>query len=113
MVPAPPPVSVATVAKFNLLMDEASDFDAAASLLNDEFEFLTPKKNFHSKADWLEGFPDVHKDSPIFEAPILGANPQQVLRRGKKKLGPLTVSLVETYELNEDGKIEKISVSRG
>ncbi|CAJ1962276.1 unnamed protein product [Cylindrotheca closterium] len=113
MIPAPPPVSVATVVKFNLLMDEGGDFDAAAALLNDDkFEFITPKKSFMTKSDWLQGFPDVHKESPIFEPPAPGSHPLQVLRAGKKKLGPLTISLVETYELDEDGKIEKISVAR-
>ena len=101
-----------TVSKFLLLLDGQKDYNAAALLLDDKFEFITPKKSFKTKADWLEGFPALHKDQPIFEEPRPGAHSHQVLRNGKKKLGPINVSLVESYEVNEDGLIERLSVDR-
>jgi hypothetical protein len=101
------------VLKFILLLDKEKDYAAAASLLvDDDFEFITPKHSFHSKSDWLERFPGVHADSPVFENPILGAHDNQILRKGKKKVGFLTLSMVETYDINEEGKITRISAAK-
>ena len=103
---------LATVTKFLLLLDAQKDYRAAALLLADDFEFITPKKSFKNKADWLEGFPAIHKDAPIFEEPRPGAHTHQVLRNGKKKFGIINVSLVESYEVNQEGLIERLSVVR-
>ncbi|KAL3939722.1 MAG: hypothetical protein SGBAC_005614 [Bacillariaceae sp.] len=104
---------LAIVTKFLLLLDGQKDYNAAAMLLDDHFEFVSPKKSFKSKADWIEGFPAFHKDPPIFDLPRLSeAHSHQVLRNGKKKFGPIKVSLVESYEVNQEGKIERLSVSR-
>jgi hypothetical protein len=101
------------VLKFVLLLDKEKDYAAAASLLaDDDFEFDTPKDCFHSKNDWLERFPGVHAGAPVFEPPILGAEDNQILRKGKKKLGFLTLSMVETYDVNEEGKITRISAAK-
>lgn len=100
------------VSKFVVLLDKEKDYSAAASLLVDDFEFITPRHCFHGKDDWLENFPLVHADSPIFEKPIPGAQGNEILRKGKKKMGFLTLSMVETYQLNEAGKIKSITAAR-
>ncbi|CAJ1961811.1 unnamed protein product [Cylindrotheca closterium] len=103
---------LAIVTKFLLLLDGQKDYNAAALFLDDNFEFVSPKKNFKTKADWIEGFPVLHKDPPIFELPKPGSHSHQVLRNGKKKFGPINVSLVESYEISKEGKIERLSVNR-
>ena len=104
--------SLQTVSNFVNLLDGQMQYQAASNLLVDDFKFLTPRDSFHSRSDWLKGFPKVHKDAPIFEDPVPGSHDNQVLRNGKKKLGFLTINLVETYELNDDGKITQISAAR-
>jgi hypothetical protein len=106
------PSSLEIVSNFIILLDEQKQYQAAANFLVDDFQFITPRDSFCGKSDWMQGFPERHKDAPIFDDPIPGANGKQVLRKGKKKIALMTFHLVETYELNDEGKIVKISAAR-
>jgi hypothetical protein len=114
--PLPLPLSLSSsveiVSHFNTLVDGEQNYLDAADLLDDEdFEFLSPKANFRGKNDWLQRFPKFHKDAPIFEDPMPGKHVKQVTRKGKKKISFLTIHLMETYELNDQGKIVNISAA--
>lgn len=61
----------------------------------------------------MESFPSLQKKLPDFENPIPGTNGNQVLRKGKKKIGFVTVNVIETFELNDEGMIPKITAPKG
>jgi hypothetical protein len=107
-----PPSSLEIVSNFLTLLDEQKNYEEAAEFLVDDFQFLTPKDKFNSKNDWLQNFPKSHKDAPTFEDPIPGGNDKQVLRKGKKKVALMTFNMLETYELNDEGKIIKMTAAR-
>jgi hypothetical protein len=107
-----PPSSLEIVSNFCKLLEEQK-YEEAAVFLVDDFQFLTLKQKFDSKSDWLQNFPEAHKKAPTFEDPIPGGNDKQVLRKGNMQVGSISFDMTETYELNDEGKIIKISgVSR-
>ena len=97
---------------FLQLLDGEKKYDEASKFLADDFSFTSPKVSFKTKEEWIKGFPEFHKNPPIFEAAQPGAHDKQVTRKGKKKISLITLSLLEKYELNEDGKIVSISAGR-
>jgi hypothetical protein len=103
--------SLEIVSDFLTLLEQ-NKYEEAANFVVDDFEFVSPKSSFHSKSEWVQGFPKIHKDGPIFEDPIPGANDKQVLRKGKKKVALMTFNMMETFELNDEGKIVKISAAK-
>jgi hypothetical protein len=104
--------SLEIVSNFLTLLDGQKKYEEAGAFLVDDFQFLTPKDKFHSKSDWLQNFPKSHKDAPTFEDPMPGGNNKQVLQKGKKKVALMTFHMMETYELNDDGKIVKITAAK-
>jgi hypothetical protein len=104
--------SLDVVSKFTTLLDQDKKYQEAADFLEKErFQFTSPKANFNGTKDWLHRFPKVHKNAPTFSELKPGAHANQVIRDGTKKVGFLTIHLRETYELNEDGKIVRISAA--
>eukprot|EP00545_Synedropsis_sp_CCMP1620_P002357 CAMPEP_0119028258 /NCGR_PEP_ID=MMETSP1176-20130426/38574_1 /TAXON_ID=265551 /ORGANISM="Synedropsis recta cf, Strain CCMP1620" /LENGTH=108 /DNA_ID=CAMNT_0006984351 /DNA_START=11 /DNA_END=334 /DNA_ORIENTATION=+ len=95
---------------FIALLDGNKNYAGAAELLAEDFRFVSPKFNAANKNDWLTGFPEMHKDAPIFEGLVVGANDKNTLtRKGTKKVGFINFSLVEIIEFNEEGKIQSIT----
>jgi hypothetical protein len=104
--------SLEIVSNFITLLDDEQKYQEAAKLLDDfDFKFLLPQAKFHDKSDWVRRFPKFHKDPPIFENLMPGENDKQVVRKGEKKIALFTIHLIETYELNDQGKIVKISAA--
>jgi hypothetical protein len=104
--------SLKIVSNFLNVLDNQKKYNEASSFLDDNyFKFHSPKANLGDKNDWLQRFPEFHKDPPTFEEPVSGAHDNQVTRKGKNKLAMMTFWLVETYELNDKGKIVQISAS--
>jgi hypothetical protein len=104
--------SLEIVSKFTDLLDKNKSYEEAADFLDDgHFKFLSPKANFSDKRDWIKRFPNFHKNAPVFEDPLPGAHDKQVIRYGKKKLPLFTIDVTETYELNDESKIVKISAA--
>jgi hypothetical protein len=101
------------VDEFLQILDGEKKYDEASEFLADDFTFTSPKVSFKNKEGWIKGFPEFHKNPPVFEAAKPGAHDKQVTRKGKKKISLITLNLIETYELNEDGKIVSISAGRG
>ena len=97
------PTSFEIVSEFCKLVDQDKNYQQAATLLHvQRFQFTSPKENFHGKADWLKGFPEVHKAAPIFEAPkAVDKDTSKVTRKGFKKFGILKVHILETYTVDE------------
>jgi hypothetical protein len=106
------PPALEIVNEFLQVLDGEKKYEEASKYLVDDFKFTSPKASFKSKEEWIEKFPAFHKNPPIFEAAQPGAHDKQVTRKGKKKISLITLSLVEKYELNEDGKIVSISAGR-
>jgi hypothetical protein len=100
------------VNEFLQVLDGEKKYDEASKFLVDDFQFISPKVSFKNKEEWIKGFPEFHKNPPIFEAAQPGAHDKQATRKGKKKILLVTLSLIEKYELNEDGKIVSISAGR-
>jgi hypothetical protein len=100
------------VDEFLQILDGEKKYDEASKFLADDFSFTSPKVSFKNKEEWIKGFPEFHKNPPIFEAAQAGVHDKQVTRKGKKKISLITLSLLEKYELNEDGKIVSISAGR-
>jgi hypothetical protein len=100
------------VNEFLQVLDGEKKYDEASEFLVDDFKFTSPKVSFKNKEEWMKGFPEFHKDPPIFEAAQPGAHDKQVTRKGKKKIMMITLSLLEKYELDEDGKIVSISAGK-
>jgi hypothetical protein len=102
-----------TVKKFAAL--ETSDkFEEAAELFADDLKFSSPRVNFDSKEAWLEGFPARKKAGfPEFGEPeVVGDQENQIKRKGKAKLGFISFSVVQVIEINDDGKIQKMTITK-
>ena len=104
--------SIDVVKQFTRHLDVDHDYEKAANLLDDElFEFRSPRESFGSKEDWKNRFPKFHKQAPQFDEVMPGAHDKQVIRNGTKKVALMTIKMSETYELNDEGKIVKISAA--
>jgi hypothetical protein len=99
------------VREFTNLLDNEKKYDEAASFLDDDFKFVSPKAKFDGKDDWLQRFPKFHKNAPSFEEVVQGTNENEVTRKGKKKIGMMNINMMETFEVNDHGKIVKISAA--
>ena len=111
-----PEQNIDIVKHFLELLDDQKNYDEAAKLLEDDFSMTSPKENFKTKSDWRKRFPETHKSAPVFQEPnaVEDANGNQVVtRKGCKKIGFVNVNLVETYQVNQNGKIQSITVARG
>jgi hypothetical protein len=107
-----PVSSLQIVSKFIDSLNRNKSYQEEADFLDDDhFKFVSPKANFSGKQDWMKRFPNFHKNAPVFEDPVPGAHDKQVTRYGKKELPLFTLHLTETYELNDEGKIVKISAA--
>jgi len=89
-------------------------YQEASTYLADDFTFVTPKYNFHSKQEWLKGFPQASKNIPVidygeFQA---GSSPRRMERQGKKKIGFLTLTIQQVVEVDHHGKIKKITAKK-
>ena len=106
--------AVAIVADFANLLQEGN-LDAASHFFDDSFVVSSPSEPTPSsinKEEWLKMY-RANKKRPTYEAPEAGQHEKQVTRKGKMKAGPMmTVNLVQTFELNDDGKIVKIDMSK-
>jgi len=98
-----------------LIGETEQAYDEAATLLTDDIEFRTPRASFFSKTEWLQDFPSFQQrnKTPTFEEPVPGDKPFQVTRRGKVKVAMMNIKLIETYDVNAEGKIERVSVGIG
>jgi hypothetical protein len=99
------------VREFTNLLDNKKKYQEAASFLDDDFKFISPKAKFDGKDDWLQRFPKFHKDAPTFEEVVQGTNENEVTRKGKKKIAMMNINMMETYNVNDDGKMVKISAA--
>jgi hypothetical protein len=101
-----------TVKLFSELVG-SGNFEEAGKLLADDVKFTTPKFTFDGKEAWLAGFPERHKaGGPTFAEPEVGDHENQVTRKGKAKLGFLSISVVEVAEFNDDGKMQTVTTKK-
>jgi hypothetical protein len=101
-----------TVKRFSELVD-SGNFEEAGKLLADDMKFTTPKATIEGKEAWLKGFPAMQKaGGPTFSEPEMGAHEKQVTRKGKAKLGFLTMNVVEVVEFNDDGKMQSLTTAK-
>lgn len=106
--------AINTVNDFLLAVDVRQDYKVAANWLADDFTMVSPMESFRDKDDWLRRFPDMQKrKKPSFDEPIEDSkNQSQIFRYGKVKIGMLTLTIRETYKIDDAGRITKISVSK-
>lgn len=97
---------------FVQLLDVNKDYNAAAQVLVDNFEFSSPKFKAKGKDEWLTKFPEMHKDTPIFGDLEEGDHELQLICKGSKKVGFSTFPLKELLEFNADGKVANISAAK-
>ena len=97
--------------QFSSLVDEGKYQQAAADCLADDVYFSSPKFTYKSKSEWLNKFPTFHKKNiggnnsgPTFGA-LEAVSDKIFIRRGKAKLFGFNISVKETIEINEEGKI--------
>jgi hypothetical protein len=101
-----------TMKRFSELID-SGNFEEAGKLLADDIKLTTPKSTFDGKEAWLAGFPERHKaGGPTFAEPEMGDHEKQVRRKGKAKLGFVSLSIVEVTEFNDDGKIQTVTTAK-
>jgi len=100
-----------TVQSFLDALEAQQDYAAAGAFLADDFKMTTPKFSFSTKQEWMDKFPSVHKDGPVFgDLEVNAAG--KIGRKGKKKVALINLSLYESYHLTDDGMIESITVAR-
>ena len=92
--------------KFDGLLTEGK-FEEACELLTDDFVFSNPRTHI-DKGNFVKDFPAMHKDAPTFEDFQEGANDLQITRKGKKRIAMMNISMKETWEFTNDGKIKSI-----
>ena len=100
-----------TVRIFDSLVSSGK-FQEASIHLTDDFEWIAPNKKL-DKVGWLGTASKTKcKDLPVYGDFEHGSNKLQVTRKGTKRILMMTVSLIQTLELTEDGKIRQISVAK-
>lgn len=85
------------------------NFQEAADMLAEDFVFSNPMWS-KNKEQWVQEFPKLIQGKPSFEEFQESAG--VVSRKGKKKLGMMTFSMIETWEITLDGKIKSIAGAR-
>lgn len=93
------------VKKFDSLCRKGN-YEEAAEMLTDDFCFTRPMTKL-DKARWLKDFPSLAL--PTYGEFEQGATETQITRKGTKKVLIMKVSMMETWELTEDGKIKSIT----
>mmetsp|Transcript_8832 Transcript_8832/g.25441 ORF Transcript_8832/g.25441 Transcript_8832/m.25441 type:complete len:108 (-) Transcript_8832:250-573(-) len=91
---------------------QSKDFDTAAGFVVDDFQFITPKLQIKSKADWLEKFRSGAGggDLPTFDALEEGSD-GTITRLGHKKIAFKKIKLLQTFGFADDGKIGSITIA--
>jgi predicted SnoaL-like aldol condensation-catalyzing enzyme len=102
---------VEIVREFTNLLDNEKNYQEAASFLDDNFKFVSPMAKFDGKTDFLQRFPKFHKIAPSFDEVVVGKTEKEATRNGKKKIAMMTMKMKQTFEVNDAGKIVKISVA--
>jgi hypothetical protein len=96
------------VQSFFLLLEEGK-YEEAADLLAEEVYFSSPKFTYKSKAEWRKGFPSFHrkssKNGPAFDPLVAGKGDMEYSRHGKAKIMGISITVVETIRVDDDGKI--------
>ena len=104
------------VHQFTTLCQAGKYQQAADECLADNVYFASPKFTYKSKQEWLQKFPSFHQknvatsgndnnNGPMFDALIEAVSDKVFVRRGKAKILGWHISVKETIELNEQGKI--------
>ncbi|CAB9498325.1 expressed unknown protein [Seminavis robusta] len=102
-----------TARDFEELVQENKYEEASLLLSDDEFQFMSPFGKFKSKKEWLKKFPRAHATMPtILFGEYHEQNPNQVERRGSKKVALFTINVKQVIEVDKDGKIKRISASK-
>jgi hypothetical protein len=94
---------------FVSLLDVKNNYVGASELLADNFRFISPKFKAANKDEWLADFPGFHKNAPVFEDFVVEKNGNVLTRKGSKKMGFISFSLLEITEFNDEGKIQTIT----
>ena len=102
------PSNIEIAKTFDALCDTGK-FQEAADMLTEDFTFSNPMWS-KNKEQWIQEFPTLSKDKPTFEE--FQETNGVVSRRGKKKMGILNLSMIETWDIREDGKIKSITGAR-
>ena len=106
------PSIVEVAEEFTRLVDEGK-YQDGAELLAEDVHFASPKFTYKSRAEWLEKFPDFHKKNPpTFEPFVPGAHEKQIVRKGKAKFMGIGITVTETMEFTDDGKIQSAITKR-
>ena len=100
-----------TAKSFITRLDVEKQYTNAAELLAVDFSFVSPKYNCKSRDQWIETFPEFHKNAPTFEEPVLQED-GTVTRAGVVKFGFLNFSLLETFDFDDEGNIQSITAKR-
>ena len=103
-------MSLEIVNQFDILLEEGK-YEEAAEALADDVYFSSPKFTYKSRSEWLDKFPAFHQKNangagPKF-APPEAVSDKIYVRRGKAKIMGFQISVKETIELNDEGKIVK------
>ena len=99
-----------TAQAFSSLMS-AGRFQEASHYLTDDFTWKGPMKRL-DKAAWLKTLQTTKIDAPNFGPFQLSDDNLKASRKVSKKMMMMTINLVQTLEMTEDGKIRHISVTR-
>lgn len=98
---------------FQSLIDEGKYQEAAADCLADDVYFASPKFAYKSKEEWLKKFPTFHQktvqgdDSGPQFGPLEQVGDKTFVRHGKAKVFGFSISVKETIEINDEGKIAR------
>ena len=98
-----------TIHRFTNLLDEGKYEEAAEDCLAEDAFFSSPKFTYKSRTEWLDKFPSFHKktakgNGPIFQ-PLEALTDKVYVRRGKANILGFSISVKETIQVNDDGKI--------
>jgi hypothetical protein len=105
-----------TLYAFLSLMEVQNKVEAS-EFLSDDLKWTTPSSTFNGKRDWLDNFREADRKPPIFDdPPVLNSEDNGstiITRKGKKKkVGYITINILKTVEVNQEGKICKLEVAR-
>jgi ketosteroid isomerase-like protein len=107
--------NIATAQSFLDCMDR-NDVDGAAALLTDDGTFLfTAMNRKATKAEWKDLFLQNKKNAPTYQhglTVVADSNGRLIERKGSKKISFLKVSVIQTLEFNDEGRIQSIDIQK-
>jgi len=85
------------------------DLQAAAEFLTEDITFTTPMMTITSKQEWLE---KASKPMNASFEELQMSDDGTIFRMGTKKVAMISLKVRQTFDVNDDGKIQSVTIRK-